>query len=141
MKKQRKKKYVWWSLKIKLGEILLPRKSAAFLPLLNLPVGFLVGKSTPLWGKSALAIERGRWLLLPTSTNESPNTNTAGTIWASEKLNNKLVRACRTQKKKIILELEEAEAMAIAESSKPKLLLPTSLSWKCEAPRGGFYRR
>ena len=65
----------------------LPRKSAAFLPLQNLPVGFFPGKSTPLWGKSALARESLRWLLLPTSTSESPNMKRAGANWASENMN------------------------------------------------------
>lgn len=40
--------------------IKLPRKSAAFLPLLNLPVETLLEKFMPQWGKSALFKENFR---------------------------------------------------------------------------------
>jgi len=47
--------------------------------LLNLPVGMPPSKSLPYGGKLDLANEVVLLLLLPVSTTESPNTNTAGT--------------------------------------------------------------
>ena len=75
----------------------LPRKSAAFLPLQNLPVGFFPGKSTPLWGKSALTRESLRWLLLPRSTSESPNTKRAGASSAAAENMNKYEKTMKKQ--------------------------------------------
>lgn len=54
------------------------RTSTIVRPLQNRPVTSPVGKSTPLYGKLALETVRGRKLLLPGSTNESPNTKHAG---------------------------------------------------------------
>ena len=45
----------------------------------NLPVGFRPLKSWPYGGKSHLT-RVSRWLLLPVSITESPNTMTAGTV-------------------------------------------------------------
>lgn len=61
-------------------ELYEPRKSALLNPLLNLPVGRELGKSMPLWGKSALAWLSANKLLVPTSAVESPSMKMAGGV-------------------------------------------------------------
>lgn len=56
-----------------------PIRSDGTFPLLNRPVGMPPWKSLPYGGKLERANDVVLLLLLPVSTTESPNTNTAGT--------------------------------------------------------------
>ena len=61
------------------ANINIPIRSDGTFPLLNRPVGIPPLKSFPYGGKLHLAVVTKLLLLLPVSTIESPNTNTAGT--------------------------------------------------------------